>query len=141
MACYNSIVITSALTEVWPRLRDFHNLSWAPNVIESVQKISDKAGDQVGAQRILNGALHETLLALDDTQHTFRYRLDDGPAPIDKNSVSHYIAEVRAFSVSTDNSTFVTWTASWAGGDHRVAAFCNPLYQAILNDLKNTFSQ
>lgn len=51
---YQSIVIDRPVDEVWATVRDFHDLSWAPGVVESLEVVGDKVGDQVGAKRLLN---------------------------------------------------------------------------------------
>ena len=62
MGCYNSTVINAPADKVWAVLKDFHNLSWAKNVVAKVAVIGDKSSTEVGAKRILNDAFHETLL-------------------------------------------------------------------------------
>ncbi len=63
--CENSIIIDQPVTKVWKAIRDFHNMSWAKGVIETCDKVGDTPGNEVGAQRLLNGAFHETLLSVD----------------------------------------------------------------------------
>lgn len=75
------IEINAPVDTVWQAIRNFHDLGYAPNVITGVEKIGDKAGDEVGAGRILNGAFHETLQTLDDDARTFSYSIDDRPRP------------------------------------------------------------
>ncbi|WP_422823668.1 SRPBCC family protein [Vreelandella vilamensis] len=41
--------------KVWETLRDFHDLSWAPDVVTNVDVVGDKKGHQPGAKRLLNG--------------------------------------------------------------------------------------
>ena len=65
MGCYNSAKINAPIENVWSALRNFHDLSWAPHVIEDVRPIGERRGTQVGAERILNNAFNETLLELD----------------------------------------------------------------------------
>ncbi len=140
MGCYNSAVINAPVEKVWAALRDFHNLDAYPNVVEKIDKVGDIPGTQIGAQRVLNDAFHETLVALDDQAHVIRYSIDDGPAATSKDNVSGYIGEVRVFSVTDDDQTFVLWTSSWESSGGGVAEFCNPVYQALLSDLKATFA-
>ena len=33
MGCYNSCVVSAPVDRVWTALRDFHDMSWAPQVI------------------------------------------------------------------------------------------------------------
>jgi len=42
MGCYNSIVIDAPAEKVWDVLRNFHELSWARNVITKVEIVGDK---------------------------------------------------------------------------------------------------
>ena len=83
---------------------------------------------------------HETLVGLDDDARIVRYSIDDGPEAVSKDNVSGYIGQVQAFPVTADDSTFVLWTSSWDHKGGGVAEFCNPVYQALLGDLKVTFS-
>ena len=137
MSCYNSTVINTSADKVWARLRDFHDLSWTPNVVEKIETVGSNTGTQVGAQRVLNGAIHETLVSLDDEAKTFTYSIDDGPAALAKTNVQGYIGEVRVMPVTDTDATFVVWTASWSSGEG-VADFVNPIYGALLGDLKKT---
>ena len=140
MGCCNSAVIPAPVDAVWARLRDFHDLSAFPNVIESVVKQGDAAGTQIGAGRLLNGVFSETLVGLDDEARILRYSIDDGPGAVSKDNVQGYIGEVRVFPVTDGDQTFVLWTSSWTASGGGVAEFCDPIYQALLGDLKATFS-
>jgi hypothetical protein len=64
-----SIDINAPISDVWVKLNNFHDFSWAPNVITSVEKVGDIDGGQVGAKRILNNAFHETLVEIDNNSH------------------------------------------------------------------------
>ncbi len=141
MGCYNSIVIESPADEVWSVLKSFHDLSWSKNVVSNVEVIGDKSADEVGAKRILNEAFHETLLSLDNSARKFTYSIDDGPAVVSKDNVEGYVGEVTVFSVSNNNTSFVLWTSDWASEKEAgVADFCNPIYHALLQDLKEHFT-
>ncbi len=67
----NTIEIKAPVPKVWETIRDFHDMSWAPGVITDVKKVGNKNGSEIGAQRILNDAFHETLIKLDSKGHTF----------------------------------------------------------------------
>jgi hypothetical protein len=141
MGCFNSIVINAPATDVWDTIKSFHNLSWSKNVVNKVAIIGNKKEGELGAKRILNDAFHETLLSINDTAMTFTYSIDDGPGPTSKKNIEGYIGEVTVFSVSADNSSFVLWTSKWASAkSDDVADFCNPIYHALLQDLKIHFS-
>ena len=141
MGCYNSAVINAPSSEVWKVLRNFHELSWSKNVVSKVDIIGDKASDQVGAKRILNDAFHETLLSIDDNAKNFTYSIDDGPGPVAKDNVEGYVGDVTVFSVSENDTSFVVWASDWKSSkEGGVGEFCNPIYHAILQDLKSHFS-
>lgn len=141
MGCYNSIVVNAPVDQVWSALKNFHDMSWSPNLVTKVEVIGDKASNEVGAKRVLNDAFHETLLSLDDDNKTFTYSIDDGPAAASKENVSGYVGEVRVFPVTADGSTFVLWTSEWESSkEGGVAEFCNPIYQGLLEELRSSFS-
>ena len=61
--------IDASMSEVWSKLNNFHDLSWAPNVVTNVEKVGSIAGGEVGAKRILNNAFHETLVEIDNSKY------------------------------------------------------------------------
>ena len=135
--CYHSIAVNAPIEKVWATIRDFHDLSWAKGVVEKVEAVGSIKGNQVGAQRILNGVFHETLLVLNDDKHVIQYSIDDGPGPVAKDAVKNYVGSVRLCPITADNSTFVEWTSQYdAADDDAVGAFCNPIYQALLKALQ-----
>ncbi len=141
MGCYNSIVINSDADKVWCVLKNFHDLSWSKNVITNVEVVGDVSSNNIGSKRILNDAFHETLLTVDNVRRRFTYSIDDGPSVVSKDNVSGYIGEVTVFSVSENNTSFVLWTSKWdSAKESGVADFCNPIYHALLQDLKSHFS-
>lgn len=140
MGCCNSAVIPASTDRVWQTLRDFHNMSWAPEVIESCEPGNHLPGTQIGAKRVLNGAFHETLLALDDQDRVVRYSIDDGPDAVSKDNVSGYVGQVQVFPITDTGEAFVLWSSSWESSGGGVAEFCNPIYQALLGQLKKHFS-
>ena len=137
--CYNKIEIEAPINKVWDTINDFHDLSWAPGVITSVTKVGDKNGDKVGAGRILNDVFHETLTMLDARNFTFSYSIDDGPGPVASDAVSDYIGTVKL--TATDSGCIAEWSSVFQSqNENEVADFCNPIYMALLNALKETLS-
>jgi hypothetical protein len=47
---YQSTVINASADKVWNAIKNFHDLSWAPNVIEKVEVVGDAGGGDVGAK-------------------------------------------------------------------------------------------
>ena len=141
MGCYNSIVIEAPSNEVWSILRNFHDMSWSPNVITKLEIKGLKSFEEIGAQRILNDAFHETLLSLDDNQKKLKYRIDDGPAAVSSTNVTGYIGIIQVFPITSNNNSFVLWTSQWEyTRDGGIEDFCNPIYRALLEDLNQHFS-
>ena len=137
--CYQKIEIKAPINQVWGTISDFHDLSWAPNVVTSVAKIGDKNGNEIGAGRILNGVFYETLTALDPRNFTFSYSIDDGPGPVASDAVNDYIGTVK-LTVS-GSGCLVEWSSAFQSqNENEVGDLCNPIYVALLNSLKETLS-
>lgn len=140
--CYNTTVIDAPVNEVWQRVRDFHDLSWAAGVITKVDRIGDAGGTEPGAKRILNDVFHETLMSLDDDTRSFSYTIDDGPGPVAKEAVRSYVGSVQVLPVTDRDASFVEWQSNYeTDDDGAVGEFCNPIYQALLGALKQSFAQ
>ena len=137
--CYNIVEISSSINEVWKTICDFHNLSWASGVITSLEKVGEKNGDEVGAKRVLNDAFHETLTEYDPSSYTFSYSIDDGPGPVSSDAVNNYVGVVK---LSENNGVcLVEWSSTFEStNEEEVSEFCNPIYQALLNAMKETLS-
>lgn len=137
---YQSIHIGVPIEKVWQAIRDFHDFSWAPNVITSCTIQGDKTGAEVGAKRLLNEVFHETLIECNEAIHTIRYSIDDGPSPISRQEVSNYIGCLRLLPVTKDGSTFVEWTSSWESQSDDAMTFCHDIYVALLDDLATSLT-
>jgi len=132
-----SIVINTPIDNVWAKFGSFHELPWAPNVITSIEQVGDIPGTEVGAKRILNGAFHETLLAVDADNHTIKYSIDDGPSPVSKEEVSNYVGTIKLSPA--DDRTLVEWTSNWDSNAEDAVEFCHGIYVAMLGELKSAF--
>ena len=135
---YQSITIHAAPDRVWSTLRDFHDMSWAPNVVTGLEIVGDAGNDEPGAGRVLNGAFHETLREIDDEERIFSYSIDDGPSPVSMDEVKNYIGRVSVQAGDGESNTFVEWSSSWELNDEPAAEFCHGIYVALLADLKNS---
>jgi len=140
MGCYNTCIVNAPVEHVWAALRNFHDMSWATGVIESLDKIGDCAADQIGARRVLNGVFHETLLGINDVDRAFKYSIDDGPDVLARDQVSGYVGEVRVWPVADEQKTFVEWSSNWTTARGDVKALCDPIYVALLDALKSHFA-
>jgi hypothetical protein len=99
--------------------------------------VGEVKGNQAGAKRILNDAIHETLREVNDAERTLRYSIDDGPAAISKDTVDNYIGVIQV-RAADGASTIVEWNSSWQHNDEETYEFCHPIYLALLDDLKNS---
>lgn len=137
--CYNKIDISAPIATVWQTIRNFHDMSWADSVLTSLAKVGDVSGNEIGAKRLLNDAIVETLVSLDAKNYTFTYSIDDGPGPIAKSAVANYLGVVKLSESTT--GTLVEWSSSFNSDDESaVIEFCDPIYMALLGVLKNKFS-
>ncbi len=135
--CYNNIVINASIEAVWLKIANFHDMSWAAGVITSLVKVGQVSGTEVGAKRILNDAIHETLVSLDASNYTFTYSIDDGPDAIAKSAVDNYLGMVNLSESST--GVLVEWSSSFTSdNESAVTEFCDPIYRALLGALKNS---
>ena len=135
-----SIVIDAPISDVWTKFKNFHDLSWAPNVIANVEKIGDIDGAEAGAKRILNNAFHETLVEIDTSKYRLKYSIDDGPSPVSRDEVSNYYGIVQLSPATKGDGTLVEWTSSWESNVEDAVEFCHGIYMALLGELANSFS-
>lgn len=132
---HQSIIIDAPIEDVWARISDFHDLSWAPNVVTSVDPSG--SGMAVGAQRILNGVFSETLLSISKADHEFTYSIDDGPSPVSADEVANYRGKVR-LEPTREGGTLVEWSSSWDADSDDAVDFCHGIYVALLDDMKKS---
>ncbi|MBI4696355.1 MAG: SRPBCC family protein [Gammaproteobacteria bacterium] len=136
---YNSIVVNAPVEIVWKRIADFHDFSWAPSVITTCEKVGIKDGTAVGAQRLLNGAFFDTLIAYSALEHRIMYSIDDAPSPISPSEISGYVGNLHLLPVTSGNRTFAEWTGTWESTGTEAVPFMNDIYRALLRDLGQQF--
>ena len=134
-----SIVINAPISDVWKKLNNFHDLSWAPNVITSNDKVGEIDGNSIGAKRVLNNAFHETLQEINNDSFSLKYSIDDGPSPVSKAEVNNYIGTIQ-LSPATDGGTLAEWNSSWESRSDDAVEFCHGIYVALLGELENSFN-
>ena len=131
--------IDASIIEVWSRFNDFHDLSWAPNVITEVEKVGSIDGGEVGAKRILNNAFHETLVEIDHEKYVLKYSIDNGPSPVSDKEVSNYFGVIELSSEADGGRTHVEWSSSWESDVQDAVDFCHGIYVALLDELAESF--
>lgn len=140
MATYNSIVINASADHVWSALRNFNNMDWAEGIVESVESTNGKAGTEVGAVRLVNGAIRETLQSFDDDSMAFSYSIDEGPDVLASDMMSGYLGKVRVMPITLTGQSFVEWSSDWASAKGDVKGFCDPLYAGLLGLVAKKFN-
>jgi len=141
-SCYQTRVINAPIEKVWDTIKDFHDLSWAPSVVKSCEKVGKVAKDKAGAKRLLNGVFEETLISIDEAQHTFLYSIDEAPeSPVSSDEVSNYVGVVSLLSITQTDETFMEWKSSWKSDSIEGEEFCHTLYVAMMADLNATLTK
>ncbi len=144
MSCYNSILVPASAEVVWNAVSDFHDMSWAPDVVTSLEAVGETDGHEVGARRVLNGVFHETLLSRDASTRTLTYSIDDGPDVVAADAVANYMGTIRVAPVTlgAETGAFIEWLSVYESPDpDAVFAFCTPIYTALLTSLRAHFEQ
>ena len=139
--CYQTRVIDAPIEKVWESIKDFHDLSWCPNVVTSVEKVGEVDGLEKGAKRILNDAFHETLLDSCDNNHSFSYAITEGISPVSSTEVSNYVGNVKLLPITVSNQTFIEWESSWEANTLEAEEFCHTIYVAMMNDLNESLKE
>jgi uncharacterized protein YndB with AHSA1/START domain len=135
---YVSSVISAPIEQVWDYLRDFNNLpKWFPGVTDSKIEAAMRA-DQVGCVRNfgLQGGqrMREQLLALSDVNHSWTYKMLEGPMPI-----SNYVPTFRLWPITDRNRTFVEGAVRFDCAKEQegeFTAFFAKAYQTAFDNLK-----
>jgi NADPH:quinone reductase len=107
-----STVVGAPVEAVWAILRDFNgHHAWHPAVSTSTIE-NGEASDQVGCVRnfrLKDGSrVREQLLFLSDAKRSFSYCILEAQAPL-----RNYMASVRLRPVTSDDSCFLEWRASF----------------------------
>ncbi len=136
-----SVVVDAPIADVWSRFSDFHDFSWAPNVMTQVDQVGSIDGGSPGAKRILNNAFHETLIEINNDEYSLKYSIDDGPSPVSKEEVDNYIGVVRLSPAEDGSGTLVEWSSSWDSNVDDAVEFCHGIYVALLGELAKSFDQ
>jgi hypothetical protein len=139
---YNSIIVPAPIEQVWSRINDFHDFSWAPSLIASCEKIGSGGGSSVGVQRLLNGVFLDTLIAYSRIERRITYSMDEGPSPVSSREIRGYVGDLHLLPVTAASATFAEWTGTWdtwKGGGEAAVAYMNDVYRSLLVDLAAAF--
>jgi hypothetical protein len=138
---YNSIVVPAPVEEVWARIRDFHDFSWAPTLIASCEKVGEGDGATVGARRLLNGVFLDTLVGYSALERRIVYTIDDAPSPISPREIRNYVGTLHLLPVTAADTTFAEWSGSWEAGGDAGVAYMDGIYRSLLHDLAAGFGE
>jgi hypothetical protein len=136
---YNSIIVSAPVEQVWSRISNFHDFSWAPSLVMTCEKVGEGDGRTVGARRLLNGVFLDTLIAYSFIEKRIMYSLDEGPSPVSSKEIRNYIGDLQLLPITADNTTFAQWSASWETANADAVEYMNGVYRALLADLAAAF--
>ncbi len=136
---YNSIIVPAPIEQVWSRIRNFHDFSWAPSLITSCEKVGEGDGYSAGAKRLLNGVFLDTLIAHSSTEKRMMYSLDEGPSPVSSNEIRNYTGDLHLLPVTANDTTFAEWSGSWESDTTDAVEYMNAIYRSLLGDLAAEF--
>jgi hypothetical protein len=108
---FTSAVVGAPVGEVWALLRDFAAIGdWHPALPPS--EIENGPADRVGADRVypLAGGHRETLIGLEDRNHTIAFTFADHAAGL---PVRNYLSTMTARPVTVADHTFVEWVSEF----------------------------
>jgi hypothetical protein len=128
---FASTVIPAPVDQIWVFLRDFARVdAWHPDV-KSVSIEGTDAGPRVGQERTITlrdgSVMRERLLALDDVEHSYTYSLIESPLPVSAHS-----SRVALVPVTTDDTTFVSWSADFVVEGDAPAALVDDVRNGVM---------
>jgi uncharacterized protein YndB with AHSA1/START domain len=131
-------VIPAKLATVWAKVRAFDGMGgWHPDVAE--MHMTDGARpDQVSGARdfsINGGHLVERLTWLSDTDHAFRYVIEESPMPW-----VHYHAGARFYPVTSHDATLGVWTADWVAAPQDDLQLIPAIHQDVFQKAFDTLA-
>ena len=136
---YQSVVIDAPVEKVWERIRDFHDFSWAPTVVESCVAEGEGAGTAVGSRRRINDVFVDTMITHSDVERRYQYRIDDAPSPIAAKETRKYVGDIHLLPITSENKTFAEYSAHWDSDNPDSEKFIDDIYAALLKDLAAEF--
>lgn len=135
--CYQSIIVNAPINYVWDAIKNFYDMSWAKNFIETCEAVGNRSGSEAGAQRVLNEVFYETLLECNELEHRIRYTIDDGPPPVSANEIKNYTVQIVLKPITLNSATFVEWSSAWEANTEEARDFCQFVYVVLLKALAN----
>ena len=106
-----SSTIRAPLAKVWAAARDFAGMGAWHEDVRDMHMLAGARGDQVSGVRDFSmngGHLLERLTYMSDTDHAFRYVIDESALPW-----LNYHAGAQFHAVTADDTTAAVWTADW----------------------------
>ena len=131
---YASLTIDAPVAEVWDKIKNFHDFTWAPGIITSCAPKGDVAGNEPGAKRLINEAFLDRLLAYDPGSHSFKYTIEEAPSPLSPDQISDYVGHLR-LSAAGDGQTLAEYSASWESEDTEAVKLIDGIYNGLLKEL------
>ena len=134
-----SSVIGAPLDRVWATVRDFAGMGGWHDDVRDMHILAGAPGDQVSAVRDFSmngGHLLERLTYMSDSEHAFRYVIDESPMPW-----LNYHAGARFYPISADDTTCAVWTADWVAAPHDDARLMPAIHADVFQKAFDTLDR
>ena len=132
------LVIDAPVGEVWEKIKDFHDFSWAPEIVSSCEAMGEIAGNTPGSKRLINDALVDRLLEYDAGAHGFKYTIEQAPSPVSPEEISNFVGHLR-LSEAENGKTLAEYSGSWDAPNEDAVEFMDGIYAGLLKELGQQF--
>ncbi len=133
-----SLVIDAPVSQVWDRIKDFHDFSWAPGIVTSCIAVGDVAGNEPGAKRFINEAFLDRLIEYDTAGHGYKYAIEDAPSPVSPAEVGNFVGHLR-LSAADGDRTLAEYSGDWELENDEASSFMDEVYSGLLGELSQRF--
>jgi hypothetical protein len=134
-----SSVINGPVAAVWDRVRDFIGMAaWHPE-ISGMRMTGGVRADKISGVRDFmfgDGRITERLTYLNDTDHAFRYTIEQSPMPW-----LNYHSGVQLYPVTASSRTFGVWTADWTASANDDVALIPDIHNNVFQKAFDTLNE
>ena len=132
------LMIDAPVEQVWNKIKDFHDFSWAPEIVSSCTAIGDIEGNTPGSKRLINEALVDRLLEYDAGSHGYKYTIEQAPSPVSPDEISNFVGHLR-LSAADNGQTLAEYSGDWEAANDDAVEFMDGIYAGLLKELAQQF--
>ena len=136
---HTSLVINAPVDQVWNKIKDFHDLAWAPGLVSSCVVVGDVGGNTPGTKRLVNDTILDRLLDYDADEHGYKYAIEEAPSPLSGDEISNFVGHLR-LSTADDDRTLAEYSGSWKAQNDEAVAVVDGIYSGLLSELSARFA-